>query len=93
MVTVSSHRARHFQQHGRGVYTCNTCGRSTRETLVQGSDDCEQCFDLAGLQNAVWDGCFTENDRPERDRLLALAIKRGGDEQRIMAAFTDLFEA
>lgn len=90
MVTISSEPNRTFRR-GRGVYTCATCGRRTREVSVEGSDDCEDCFDLAGLQNSVWDGCFTEHDVPERDRILARIVDRGGDGARVKAAFRDLF--
>lgn len=93
MVTVSSDRgARHFQR-GRSVYTCRTCGRRTRETTVMDSDNCADCYDLAGIQNAVWDGCFEEGDRPYRDAALAAVVKKGGDEAKIRAAFADLFAA
>ena len=90
MVTVGSAH-KHFQ-YGRGVYVCQTCGRRTRETTVSGSDDCEQCFELAGLQNAKWDGCYTEADNAERDRRLKLVVDRGGNKDRVLKSFKDLFE-
>ena len=92
MVTVSSSANRSFTQ-GRGTYVCDCCLRRTRETTVQGSDLCGLCFDLAGLQNAVWDGCFTEADRPERDAILAKITKLGGREISVRAEFVDLFAA
>lgn len=92
MVTVSTQPNRHFG-HGRGVYTCASCGRRTRETTVQGSDDCADCFELAGLQNSVWDGCFTEADRHERDRVLAAIVRKGGNGDKTKETFADLFAA
>lgn len=90
MVT-STNNARHFKQ-GRGVYTCATCQRRTRETTVQGSDDCALCYDLAGLQNMVWDGNFEPSDANERDAILARIEKLGGNVARVRAAMPDLFK-
>lgn len=92
MVTMPSKANKGFVQ-GRSVYTCDCCGRRTRETTVVGSDLCGECYDLAGLQNCVWDGCFTAEDRPERDRILARIVKLGGDEAKVRAEFRDLFNA
>lgn len=92
MVTMSSKAERHFTR-GRGTYVCATCGRRTRETTVQGSDDCADCYDLAGLQNAEWDGCFTEHDRPERDAILARIVQKGGNGEKVKATFPELFAA
>lgn len=89
-MTTVGQAERHFTR-GRGVYVCCCCGRRTRETTVQGSDNCEHCYELAGLQNAVWDGCFTDEDVPERDRLLEAAVSKGGDRARVQGAFPDLF--
>lgn len=91
MVTISAKGTGGRFHRGRGVYTCATCGRQTRETTIQGSDDCEQCFELAGLQNMVWDGCFDEADKPERDVLLSTIVQRGGNAAKVQAAFSDLF--
>lgn len=48
-----------------GVYTCRCCGRRTRAVgdeinSVTGSDGlCADCWELAGLENANFDGCLT----------------------------------
>lgn len=89
-MTTVGRASRHFG-HGRGVYTCTQCGRRTRETTVQGSDHCEHCYELGGLQNAVWDGCFAAEDTRERDQLLAAIIAKGGDGERVKRALPDLF--
>lgn len=84
----------HFSR-GSAVFTCDCCGRRTRHTGVQsvGSETCPQCYDLAGYQNSVWDGDPIADIAPERDRLLAAAVKAGGDEAKIRKEFRDLFAA
>lgn len=92
MVTISSTAAKGFEK-GRSVYTCDCCGRRTRETTVFGSDMCADCHEMAGLQNCVWDGCFTDADLPDVDRLLTKIVKAGGSEARLRSEFRDLFAA
>jgi hypothetical protein len=63
----------------------------------QGADSelCPECWDLAGIDNAVNDsggdpqglGDWTS----ERDRLLAKAVKGGGDPERIKEQFEYLW--
>ena len=41
---------------GSGCYTCQTCGRRTRETGDGANVKlCEPCYDLAGWQNSISD--------------------------------------
>lgn len=44
-----------FQRGGRGVFSCESCGHRTRQT---GDSEhlCEDCYELAGLENGVADG-------------------------------------
>ena len=46
----------HFQT-GSGVYTCNSCGKRTRETgsCESGTGMCRACFDEAGEENTHLD--------------------------------------
>lgn len=92
MVTVTSKPNRHFRQGGRGVYTCQICERRTRETTLQGHDICADCFEMAGLENAKLDGCFTDADIPERDRLLSVIVKKGGNLVKVVEEFRELFD-
>ena len=81
-------------QRGSGVYVCRVCERRTRATGVQalGSELCPQCWDLAGWDNSVNDGNSTLDEvMAERDRLLREAIKGGGSEAKIKAAFDFLW--
>ena len=80
-------------ERGSGVYNCSICGRCTRHTGVQstGSDLCPQCYELAGLQNMVWDGDALESVAHDRDAFLSEAIKRGGSELKIRREFRELF--
>lgn len=43
---------------GETVYACVCCGRKTRNTGVQsvGSELCSECYELAGIENAISDG-------------------------------------
>jgi hypothetical protein len=46
---------RHFQAGGRGVFTCASCGRRTRETTSDNPEICGPCYELAGFENGVTD--------------------------------------
>ena len=51
-------RVSRFQRgSGSAVFTCHVCGRKTRDTGDQavGSRLCPQCWDLAGIENAISD--------------------------------------
>jgi hypothetical protein len=81
-----------FQRGGPGVYACRVCKRNTRDTGVTaiGSELCAECYELAGLENAMLDGCLTEADYPEVKSLFETAIKRGGNEQKIRDNFHEV---
>lgn len=40
---------------GRGVFTCASCGRKTRETTSDNPEICGPCYELAGFENGVTD--------------------------------------
>lgn len=40
-------------QRGTGCYTCDSCKKRTRATGTAGL--CQDCFDLATIQNGLWD--------------------------------------
>jgi tRNA G26 N,N-dimethylase Trm1 len=64
--------------HYKPVYTCNTCGRRTRET-GHGEADCEMCaycFLVAGLQNSCWDGDLTQEEFAAEVEALKVEYKR-----------------
>lgn len=57
-------------QKGSGIYTCEECGKKTRET---GDGEswvrmCRRCWDLGGLENSLSDGNITQE---EFDRYVA----------------------
>lgn len=67
---------------GSGVYACRSCERKTRD---DGNGDsvgtglCTQCFELAGIQNAMQDGeTLTEADRSTIAAHTATIAERGG---------------
>jgi hypothetical protein len=79
-----------FHNRGNGVvFNCHVCKRRTRETDTGGSGLCSHCFEIAGLDNMVNDNGYKPGTtdyadaRTECDRLLADAVKKGGDEARI----------
>lgn len=81
-----------FRNMGNGsVFNCAVCGRRTRENDTGGTGLCYECYEIAGLDNTVNDNAYgpgTEDykaAREECDRLLAIAVKRGGDGARIKA--------
>jgi len=55
-------------QRGSGVYTCQSCGKKTRETGLFESDYgiCAYCYEVGGLENAYADGHITKEEY-ERD--------------------------
>lgn len=59
-------------QRGAGVYACRCCQRQTRGS---GGDSagvrlCDQCFDLAGIDNAICDGGNPAEYRQEVQSLI-----------------------
>jgi hypothetical protein len=71
---------------GTGVYACNVCTRKTRAT---GGDNhtvglCEECYEMAGLENALSDNHSTWSPEEiakceaEIARLKAVCIAKGG---------------
>lgn len=81
----------HFQRGGKGVFTCCTCGRSTR-TVKQSEDSecCPQCWYLSGEENMVMDGYVNEVNWNEVRRMITEAVKKGGDQEKIAEQFTEL---
>lgn len=80
---------RHFTK-GSAVFSCQVCGRRTRITTQSNDNICQECYDLAGLENELSDNGKTDLD--EANRLLADAVHKGGDEARIRADFPTLFK-
>jgi len=82
-----------FQKGHRPVFTCATCGRSTR-LAGQGNDEmCAECWELAGLENSVLDGAPIAEVASERDYWVNKAVKMGSSFERIRKHFNDLYEA
>lgn len=77
-------------QRGSGCYKCEACGRKTRNTGAQsmGSKTCEQCWDLAGIENEISDGHETvETLRESIQSLLAKIEANGGDTMQSWSGF------
>ena len=81
---------RHFQRQGRGVFVCCTCGRQTRIVDQDlNSECCPECYELAGIDNAVNDsgGTVLGEYAAERDALLAAIVRKGGNAERVKADY------
>jgi len=62
-----------------GVFTCTSCGRRTRATQDQANDEiCEDCYELAGLENGVADGCAPSEYLSEALERYQRIVSRGG---------------
>lgn len=73
---------------GTGCFSCESCGRRTRDTGVQsiGSKICPDCYEVAGIDNAVTDGDMTNEEglkaaRRYIDRITA----KGGNTDKVKA--------
>ena len=83
----------HFQRGGRGVFRCDICGRSCR-MVDQGNDRiCQQCWDIAGLDNTVNDEGRepTARERAHGQSLLTEISAKGGDADAVREANEFLF--
>ena len=81
-------------RRGQSVFTCDCCGRQTRNTgQPTQSTTCLECWELAGLQNMIFDGEEIEEIASERDRYMHTIIARGGNEERVRSEFPDLWDA
>lgn len=78
-----------FQRFTKPTFNCDVCGRRTR-LVGQGNDElCNECYELFGLENLIFDQCSTLQEiMPERDQLFAKAVKLGGDPDKIKQQFT-----
>lgn len=69
--------ARTFQK-GSGCFICSSCGNRTRVTTQDVDTVCEDCYELAGLENGVADGHpFTDYAAEARERYNRIVSKGG----------------
>jgi hypothetical protein len=69
---------KHFERGGKGVFTCTSCGRKTRETTSDNDEVCGPCYELAGLENGVADGHPMVDYLDEAKALYAQITSKGG---------------
>lgn len=77
-------------RRGSSTFECQVCKRLTRDTGTQsiGNHICPQCFELAGIENSISDGCTTvEQDRPYIDQLIAELVSKNVDVTMWKATF------
>lgn len=61
---------------GSSTLACRVCTRTTRDTGH--GDICEQCFELAGMENEISDGHATEKEHRDRARELVGQLEAKG---------------
>jgi hypothetical protein len=70
---------------GKPTFKCQCCLRTTRET-GQGVDHlCEDCWEIAGIDNSINDSCGERSpkDFPELEERLKHVQKLRGDVERV----------
>lgn len=92
-----TNRNARFQRGQRPTFRCEICTRMTRDTGTGVDHLCEDCFELAGLDNQIND----DGDKPgsdgfqkmiaERDSRLAHIVKLGGNGEMVKASNTYLW--
>jgi hypothetical protein len=82
-------------QRGNSTFTCGLCDRRTRVTNNdhEHSGNCAECYELSGLENAVFDGAFTKEHEADRATYLKAIVKKGGNEEKVRSVFQELFAA
>lgn len=66
---------------GTTVYTCKCCGHKTRtihDRSAWFTGNCEDCYELAGIENAFCDG-NGEQYKEEAEYLIGSILKKGGN--------------
>lgn len=64
---------------GETVFKCSSCGIRTRRTSSDTAEDiCENCYELAGLENGVADGHGVETYLREAVERYKAITKKGG---------------
>lgn len=83
----------HFRR-GSGSFRCESCDRITRQTGAQSNDSrlCPDCFELAGNENRLSDGCLHEIDKRGVLANFQNCVKHGGNEAALRASFARLIE-
>ena len=75
-----SYRNNRFQK-GSGMYQCVSCKRNTRSTGRGDNENlrmCEECYDIAGIENQIADQGSTPELIAEIERLKTQCIAKGG---------------
>lgn len=66
---------------GSGCYTCGSCGRRTRNVDPDAAAVlvCAQCYEIAGIENSIDDGVFSQTEgAPRLAELRAEIAAKGG---------------
>lgn len=77
--------ASHFKR-GTGVYQCHVCSRQTRATGRGDNENaglCAQCYELAGIENAISDGDDPSEWRDTIMGLLGELTRKGIDTREV----------
>lgn len=90
---TTTRQARHSRfQRGSGVFTCQSCGRSTRVTTQDNDNLCAECYDLAGETNSLSDYGELYMGREAVIRILNQCVERGGSATKLIKEFPEVCE-
>jgi len=87
--------ASHFSRfHGRSTFKCDICGRVTRDVDQGGTTLCQECYDIAGMDNHYNDSGTVPNFNPQHGddyatdilRALRKIAQKGGDVNQVVEA-------
>jgi hypothetical protein len=79
------------------VFACDICGRRTRMSGQDSTRLCLECFELAGLENVIFDAEDEDKAKArasvavDRDYWFAKAVKLGSDPEKLKSQFRTLF--
>lgn len=89
-MTTKIRNARAGFRRGESTYKCECCRRLTRR-VDQSSNLCTECWELAGIENSVYDRCATPEDARVAVQYVDVIVARGGDLAKVRRNFADLF--
>jgi hypothetical protein len=81
MTTTRQSQHSHFKR-GSGMFPCRVCQRNSRNVGDNGDVQlCEQCYELAGLDNVRTDGQLTDSDKQAITSYLGELASRVGTDK------------
>lgn len=91
MTKTTQRQARNSRfQKGSGMFACESCGRNARDTGVQshGTKCCEQCYELAGIENGISDGSPQSDYQNDINHYASTLLDKGVSMETIKREFS-----